>query len=77
MDLKFDYVLTIRYNDSHSDYSMLCSSEMSEWCFFVYRCYHVFFIRRDDGISDLQFTLVYFNSVVVLKCNVFIFFLSC
>ena len=53
MDLKFDYVLTIRYNDSHSDYSMLCSSEMSEWCFFVYRCYHVFFIRRDDGISDL------------------------
>ena len=35
MNLKFDYVLTIRYDDSHSDYSMLCSSEMSEWCFFV------------------------------------------
>ena len=35
MDLKFDYVLTSRYDDSHSDYSMLCSSEMSEWCFFV------------------------------------------
>ena len=30
MNLKFDYVLTIRYDDSHSDYSMLCSSEMSE-----------------------------------------------
>ena len=33
MNLKFDYVLTIRYDDSHSDYSMLCSSEMSELCF--------------------------------------------
>ena len=37
MDLKFDYVLTNRYDDSHSDYSMLCSSEMSEWCFFRVR----------------------------------------
>ena len=35
VNLKFDYVLTIRYDDSHSDYSMLYSSEMSEWCFFV------------------------------------------
>ena len=72
MDLKFDYVLTIRYDDSHSDYSMLCSSEMSEWCFFVLGCYHVLFIRRDDGISDSQLTSFHSNSAVVLKCNVFV-----
>ena len=61
MNLKFDYVLTIRYDDSHSDYSMLCSSEMNEWCFFVQGFDHVLFIRRDDGLSDhnsLRFILI-------------------
>ena len=73
MNLKSDYVLTIRYDDSHSDYSMLCSSEMNEWCFFVQGFDHVLFIRRDDGLSDSQLTSFHSNSAVVSKCNVFHF----
>ena len=73
MNLKFDYVLTIRYDDSHSDCSMLCSSEMNEWCVFVSGFDRVLFIRRDDGLSDSQLTSFHSNSAVVQKCHVFDF----
>ena len=32
---EIDYVLTIRYDDSLSEFLLVCSSEQSDWCFFV------------------------------------------
>ena len=77
MDLKFDYVLTSRYDDSHSDYSMLCSSEMSEWCFFSCKDVTMYFSSEEMMVYLIHNSHRFIQTLLLFWNVIFLFLPSC